>query len=535
MDQRFEDIVTYHDRTKHRYERYALGPPFMDWSNQPNPFRFFTGSKLNRLPFTLEKQMSYEKVFTCEAFETQVLDKQTLGFIFELSMGLSGWKTLESNSWALRMNPSSGNLHPCEVYVIGDFLEEEKGLELFHYTPFWHGLESIGDIKSSLFAEFKDKAYLLLSSIYWREAWKYGERAFRYCQLDMGHSIAALSISSKLMGYDLRRDDNFVQSKAEELLDFKQSTRHNLEREDMELGAWLAPSKDKKKNDIEALDSIEISALHLEVNQLSKEHRKWSAIEFVADASKATTKITKTSYEVDPNVDKISSKTNILDMIRQRRSAVSYDGVTSISYDEFKCMLSHTIYQKDAAPFSFFDGAPRVHFFIFVHRVVGLESGLYLFLRNENHLNELKESMSSDFLWKQPNDCKIPLYLLKQGDYKLQAESISCGQSIASDSAFSLGMLTRFESEIEMYPQVYKELYWECGAMGQLLYLEAEKHGVRATGIGCFFDDECHRLAGIKDKSFQSLYHFTIGGPVEDDRFTTLTPYHHLSNAAYLK
>ncbi|HSE60582.1 MAG TPA: hypothetical protein VLA99_17905, partial [Nitrospiraceae bacterium] len=74
-------------------------------------------------------------------------------------------------------------------------------------------------------------------------------------------------------------------------------------------------------------------------------------------------------------------------------------------------------------------------------------------------------------------------------------------------------------------PWVYPRLYWECGVIGQVLYLEAEAAGVRATGIGCFFDDPVHEVFGLKDRTFQSLYHFTVGGPVEDHRLTTLPPY----------
>jgi hypothetical protein len=61
--------------------------------------------------------------------------------------------------------------------------------------------------------------------------------------------------------------------------------------------------------------------------------------------------------------------------------------------------------------------------------------------------------------------------------------------------------------------------------MGQVLYLEAEAHGLRGTGIGCFFDDALHDLLGIRDQRMQSLYHFTIGMPVLDERITTEAPY----------
>jgi hypothetical protein len=61
--------------------------------------------------------------------------------------------------------------------------------------------------------------------------------------------------------------------------------------------------------------------------------------------------------------------------------------------------------------------------------------------------------------------------------------------------------------------------------VGQVLYLEAEEAGVRATGIGCYFDDPVRDAFGITSPEWQSFYHFTVGGPVEDGRLTTLPAY----------
>jgi hypothetical protein len=106
------------------------------------------------------------------------------------------------------------------------------------------------------------------------------------------------------------------------------------------------------------------------------------------------------------------------------------------------------------------------------------------------------------------------------------ASALSCHQDIAGDSAFSLGMIAEFASRLHRNgPWFYRRLFWETGVIGQVLYLEAEATGVRATGIGCFFDDAVHEVLGINDVSFQSLYHFTTGGHVEDPRLTTLPPY----------
>jgi hypothetical protein len=93
-------------------------------------------------------------------------------------------------------------------------------------------------------------------------------------------------------------------------------------------------------------------------------------------------------------------------------------------------------------------------------------------------------------------------------------------------------MLARFDDITNKGPYCYPRLFWEAGFVGQLLYLEAEAAGMRSTGIGCFFDDVMHETLGIADRSWQSLYHFTVGGAVEDTRLQTYPAYEHLD---YLK
>ena len=112
------------------------------------------------------------------------------------------------------------------------------------------------------------------------------------------------------------------------------------------------------------------------------------------------------------------------------------------------------------------------------------------------------------------------------GDFRSVAAHISCMQDIAGVSAFSLGMIADFSRTLkEEGAWAYRRLFWETGVVGQVLYLEAEAEGARSTGIGCFFDDPVHEVLGLKDDEFQSLYHFTVGIPVEDRRLTTLPAY----------
>jgi hypothetical protein len=87
-------------------------------------------------------------------------------------------------------------------------------------------------------------------------------------------------------------------------------------------------------------------------------------------------------------------------------------------------------------------------------------------------------------------------------------------------------MITQFREPIDSYgTHEYKELYWECGELGQQLYLEATALGLSATGIGCYLDDVMHRMLGFEDETFQTMYHFTIGRSIIDTRMSVREPY----------
>ena len=211
-------------------------------------------------------------------------------------------------------------------------------------------------------------------------------------------------------------------------------------------------------------------------------------------------------------------------IIRQRRSLLACDGRTSIPAEGFYRMLARTMpTPSDAIPWR-----AAIHFGLFVHRVEGIEPGLYAMARDPGKVEALKAAMHVHFAWEAPpgRPAELPLFLLEGGDARELATQVSCRQEIAGEGAFSLGMLAEYQASLVAHgPSFYRRLFWEAGAVGQVLYLEAEAAGVRATGIGCFFDDPVHQVFGLRDLAFQSLYHFTVGGPVDDPRLTTLPAY----------
>src|SRR5438128_8903929 len=90
--------------------------------------------------------------------------------------------------YALRVNPSSGNLHPTEFHFITrGLIEWPDGL--YHYPPSAHMVEqrAMGNPEMKLGGSSAPIVFVL-TSIACRESWKNRDRAYRYCLHDIGHA-----------------------------------------------------------------------------------------------------------------------------------------------------------------------------------------------------------------------------------------------------------------------------------------------------------------------------------------------------------
>jgi len=563
-----KQVFGYHDRTKHHLDRYAISLGYMDWATQPDPFRRFEGAPqialdhpegdggavLPGLP-----EPRYDALFQAGATAVRPVDRAAVSELFYYSLAISAWKRLPgSDPWALRVNPSSGNLHPTEGYLVADAIEG-LGAEpaVYHYAPSLHGLEERLRLAASewrVLAEQLPRGAVLvgLTSIYWREAWKYGERAFRYCNHDVGHAIGAVAFAAARLGWRVRQVAGPAHRDLARLLGVHRQQGIEAEQPDCLLALWPAGNAESMSDrPFVHLELPETLLARLtpdrftgEPNQLSSAHHQWPIIEEVAQAVESPGGAIETDApaesiepdETPPPTQEVSVGLLERDLpaggiIRQRRSAVAMDGRTAISRELFFHMLLRCTPWSDAFPFDALPWTPRVALALFVHRVDGLEPGLYLLVRHPLQEAPLRHALREDFLWRKAEGCpdQLALHLLAPGDCRQTAQTISCHQAIASQSAFALGMLAHFEEPLtERGASFYPRLFWETGLIGQVLYLEAEAGGVRSTGIGCFLDDTMHSVLGIEDHSWQSLYHFALGGPLEDGRLQTIPSYQHL-------
>jgi SagB-type dehydrogenase family enzyme len=540
-EQAVKEIFDYHEATKHHYDRYARSAGYMDWQNQPNPFRSYKGAPVLPLPL-LKKDppAAYTDLYSRKNNSWQSLTIDTIAGFLELSLGLSAWKAVPGSRWSLRMNPSSGNLHPTEAHLILPPTGPIKSA-VYHYNALDHVLEKRADIPSELWqsivSHFGVEGFLIgVSSIFWREAWKYGERAFRYCNHDAGHALACVSFSANLFGWKATYLNALSDGQIRTVLGFDQVRFRELEEEHTDFLALVhRPTANLLSRNLPVQIIAKFAELPFvgEPNKLSQRCVNWEIIYKTArlTAKPPTHEIRVASGGRGLSFGEVSevSQLSATQIIRRRRSATAFDSSGSITRNQFFTMLDKTLPRMDCAPFDSELMEPSCHLLVFVHNVANLRSGLYFFIRAAKDFDQIRQLSRTDFLW-EPVGPDVPLYLLAEGNFRQQAMMVSCHQEIAGFSAFSLGMIAKFKEVITAAPYRYRHLFWETGMIGQVLYLEAEAHGARGTGIGCFFDDAVHELMGFKDNRYQSLYHFTVGKAVEDARLTTYAPYHHLQN-----
>jgi SagB-type dehydrogenase family enzyme len=563
-----EVVRAYHQRTKHQLQRFAAGPDTLDWDSQPDPFRQWAGSPLTLLPLAADTlTVPWADLFAPGKLVPQAFSRDSLAALLELSFGLTAWKQFGPDRWALRANPSSGNLHPTEAYVLSEGASA-LGDGLYHYAPREHALalraSRVFD-SAGVVAGQSAQLWIGLSSVQWREAWKYGERAFRYCQLDAGHAVGAVRYAAAALGWQARVVEGLSHAEVAALLgldrdaDFGRSER---EEPEMLMQVWLAPSALQASSQEAgwsaqaprawADDTVwQGQASRLDAHPMYR----WPVIDEVARATRGDMAANVTPADTQslsptaacsategaapiwpattpPDLAAIAqhaprAQELAATVIRGRRSAQHYDRREVMSAAAF-FRLAQALLPQAGLPWDAWPQAPRVHVVLYAHRVEGVAPGAYVLPRSASVMAAMQTAMwSGRPMPSVPGAPEgLPLYgLAEHPALAGTLRTLSCHQAIASDACLAVSLLAEFDGPVGAASSHYRDLFQECGLVGQALYLQAEAEGLRGTGIGCYFDDAVHELLGLKGQHLQVLYQFTVGVPMADTRISTEPAY----------
>jgi SagB-type dehydrogenase family enzyme len=505
----------YHESTKHSRESLRQTRQYLDWKNMPDPFRHYEGVPVLDLPAEPDSPDVAAIALLQGCFGNRPSNAPAangLAFFSELlfhSAAVSASKLIASTGYryALRVNPSSGNLHPTEFHFATNGLQDWPD-GLYHYRPSSHMAEqrALGSYTTKL-ASGSAPITFLLTSIAWREAWKYGERAYRYCLLDMGHAWQSLALAARAMGCESYATGHFP---------------------DDAVARWCGLSEDEWPMLIVELRGAGIPLRGLypatedagkqvwyggQPNRLSREQVPYERIDQMHAATKlaeghcgfipmaepdlCAPEATPDGADTIPLPDPALSIRPFGEVARTRRSALDFEGgAKSISFAQLSALLDVT-----GRPYSADFASSFIQLYLYVHRVDGLAPGVYRY-------------------WPEHGE----LERIRSGDQRVAAAGLSLGQDLAGNACVAcsmvadLGRATGAQGE-----RGYRYAFFEAGAIGQRLYLAAEALGLRATGIGAFFDDEVRSylsldLAPGQIGLKQVVYHFAVGYPVLDPR-----------------
>jgi nitroreductase len=374
-----------------------------------------------------------------------------------------------------------------------------------------------------------------LSTVGWREAWKYGERAYRYCQLDTGHAIAALYYAATLLGWRVAEQRQVGTATLASVLgldraqDFPARKWPETESEEAEVLLALswnrdvpAPIDPGKLREAARTTTWNGLASTIDPHPMYR----WP---IVGDITVATRAPDGPGDASPPRPDRPAARASVghslrsaADVILGRRSAQRFDSRHWLERRDFFGLLER-LGPDTQGPWDVLGRRHRLDLLLLVHRIIGLDAGLYLLNRAPPDASSLTIELASRFDLSAVEETPPGVDLRRIVSVESRAlaraaRSLHCQQDIAAQACFALGMLAELDSAIEQASDGYRSIHREAGALGHVLYLEAEALGLRATGIGCFLDDSVHDLLRLEGTRRQTLYHVAVGRAIEDTR-----------------
>jgi SagB-type dehydrogenase family enzyme len=506
-------LFAYHQATKHTYQSVRANTRYLDWHNQPDPFRSYEGAPI--IPLLKDPGIPDFGTFAAMAAlagsgnppgenepgggENIVLDSDWLSRLLWHSMAVSAWKKVPGTGarYGLRVNPSSGNLHPTESYVaLRGFAGIADGL--YHYRADRHAIElrSRGawtqHLARVLEIPWAVESPLIvgLSSIFWRESWKYGERAYRYCCHDLGHAMMSVLLAARA----LRLPGGVVAH----FSDLRVARAMGLAQGDEAPMAFLVFPALKNA----AENSVEPMGLFAGIpNELSPEEVRHELILGIHAATVLPEPAGPVPRALPPSAILVGARAELPSpprdaplgaTVRQRRSALDFEARTPpMAREDLEQLLAFATrdwradwrgnFSGETPPAG--EGVNFMELYLYIHRVRDCEPGVYLWDRAHRKLE-----------------------LLHRGDVQRVAAFLSLEQSLAGNSCFTISMIADLRAAANAFGnRGYRYVYFEAGAIGQRLYIGAEALGWRATGIGAFYDDDVHRYLGFLEEGTDSV------------------------------
>ncbi len=499
--------ASYHHVTS--YERQKLAGQDLDWHNQPTVYK--TYPHIEPLPLPRDVQLPGVKLSSLLKAESPggegspSLNLEDLSRIFLLTYSHTAKAAHTGREFYYRSAASAGALYPTEIYGATRGVD---GLDdgLYHFSIAHHGLSLLreGDLSAHMVKAMQSKnagtpvLTFFLSAIFFRSAWKYRERSYRYHLLDTGHVIENLILALTSLALPLALSYDFDDGKVNHLLGFDETREVALAVSGV-LESRL--SEKEETRDISELGedirkASQVAQREIDYPTVWQMHRAGAGVfpppgpgpEMVNELGLnpiAWTKISRPATWPET--------INHAECVFRRRSKRNYVP-EPISHDCLRALLDVLCATGLEAHTGSLEYHRSIGIGFLVGNAEGLSPGLYLL-----------------------DIVAAEVGMVARGFFRDRMAHICLDQGWLANAAVHLVFMTNLEILDRLWgARGYRYAMMSAGRMGEKLYLAATAMDLGCCGIGAFYDEEAAKLLGL-NKASRLLYLVAVG-PVKTTR-----------------
>jgi SagB-type dehydrogenase family enzyme len=486
----------YHERTKHSLASVRAGAHELDWDNQPLAFKIYPDLDGVPLPTDLPgSQRPALAALTCGETPQRAVDYATLAHLLYFSAGVLRTRRYPGGSVYYRAAACTGALYHVDVYAVVDGM---GGVEagVWHFGPHDFALRRLrdGDLRGTLVDATASEphvvaapALLVLTSTFWRNAWKYRTRTYRHAFWDAGTLLANLLAVAAALDVSAHVVTGFVDDAVARVLDLDPLREVPLAI--VAIGDGAAPPPPTPSLARLGHATLPLSREELAYPILAEAHaasaldtpeavRAWGSRGEAPPPPSSASPIALAP--LDPN----AVQQPIEAVILRRGSARRF------SHAPIPLPALATVVRAAAAPAPLDAHAPSTCYLI-ANAVDDLASGAYVVGTDGG------------------------LTCLRAGEFRRDAAFLGLGQDLPGDAAVALYWLVDLEPVFaRLGDRGYRVAQLEAAIAGGRTYLAAYALGLGATGL-TFFDDDVTAFFSPHAAGKSVMFHMAFGRRIQ--------------------
>jgi SagB-type dehydrogenase family enzyme len=490
----------YHRLTA--YQRHDMTPHRLDWAGQPRQYKIYPALPDVMLP---EISRLYDHdlrdILSGGGVDTpgRTPPLKDLSRVLYLANGLTGRTRHQGGYFYYRSPPSAGALYPNELYLVW-FGSEDLDPGLYHTDPYQRRLTRLrpGNLRNFFPTTAGESGLFLISGIFFRSAWKYRQRGYRYVLLDGGHLIESTRLALAAAGLTSTIHYDFDDHQYNRLLGV------DPDREACLAAIHLAGPPGVDTDRVPALADLpaeianasRVSDRETVYEEIDQAHRAGSngipAVISTADIETddpfaVAAEWQALKYNLSDGDDPIGL--DFAETVLRRRSRRNFIPAP-VSAAQFSCLLEMVCRASLTGNNESPTGSHTVHIGFLCYNVEGTVPGFY---RLDPRGRRIGRVTGQDLIPGMTAACLDQEWLKNAGLHLL----------FLTDLAF----LDR-----HLGARGYRYAMMTAGRLGHVVYLAATAMGLGCCGIGAFYDQEAEQLLGLKPTS--ALLYLTAVGQI---------------------